>query len=432
MTGTPRGYVLGLLTAVYSVSTADQALISLLLEPIRNDLRLSDSQLGLLSGPAFGVVYAILGLPMARWSDRGNRIWIVSGALALWSATLMGSAVIVTFSQLVIMRMLTATAEAGCMPPSYSLVGDYFPGSAERARAMTVYMLGNPISMLLGFAVGAWLDEAYGWRGAFVGLAVPALAVAALIRLTVREPREAAKVQPLEDAALGIIPVLGGLWRLRTARHLTVALILLYTMGFGLAPWYGVFMIREHGAATEELGVWLGCLFGFGGMAGVALGGYVVNRWLKTDERSQLRLIAASVALLVPLNALFLLVPGKLAAFLALVPFMLMSVFFSGPTYALLQRLVRPEVRATTLALVMLLYNLIGIGAGPQLVGLLSDWLRSADSLRYAMLCMSMLPLASAIYFWRASQSVGTDLAIEGQRSEPSAPLHEITTNGAA
>jgi hypothetical protein len=187
------------------------------------------------------------------------------------------------------------------------------------------------------------------------------------------------------------------------------------TMGSGMSPWYAAFLMRSHGMAAQELGVWLGIIFGGGGVAGILLGGYVSARWLPDSEQGQMRLCALMNAALMPLFALFLLLPEKHQALLSLVPLVAVSIFFIGPTFALLQRLVAEEMRATTLAVVMLLSNLIGMGVGPQIVGLLSDLLAPAlgvDSLRYAMLTMSFVAFWTAHHFWAAGRTAGEDLAL--------------------
>src|SRR5688572_23768263 len=162
-----KRYALVMLTAVYMLNLVDRGLMMLLLQPIKDDLQLSDTQLGFLTGIAFGLFYAILGLPIARWADRGNRVTITSLAIGLWSLTVMACVLVGNFVQLVAARIAAAVGEAGCMPPTYSLLGDYFPGAAERTQAMSVYWMAAPLSALFTFIVGGWLNELYGWRITF-------------------------------------------------------------------------------------------------------------------------------------------------------------------------------------------------------------------------------------------------------------------------
>lgn len=417
-----RRYVLGTLTVVYTLNYLDRGLIILLLQPIKEDLRLSDTQLGFVTGIAFALFYATLGLPIARWADRGNRVTITSIAILLWGGTVMLCIFVTNFVQLVFARIAAAVGEAGCTPPTYSLVGDYFPGPEERPRAMAIYWLASPVALLISLTAGGWLNDRYGWRITFFVAGIPALLVAALVKMTIAEPRtQASPAQAPQRALPRMTDVLSSLWHQRSSRHLSIAYILLLTMALGVAPWYAAFMIRSHGMGTAELGIWLGLIFGFGGIAGIFLGGYVAGRWLAYDEPAQMRLSAVTIASLVPCFALFLLLPDKHHALLALIPLMIALGVFIGPTFALMQRLVPDEMRATTLAVVMLFANLIGMGVGPQVVGILSDLLLPVlgkDSLRYAMLAMSLVALWAGYHFWQVGRTVREDLVALAHRTQ--------------
>ena len=198
-------------------------------------------------------------------------------------------------------------------------------------------------------------------------------------------------------------------------RHIVFALVLVYILGLGTLPWYGAFMTRAHGMQTIELGVWFALIFGGGGMVGALMGGYAAAKWWANDERSQLRAVAVSIAVLIPCFAFFLLLRDKIQSLLALAVLMVIWNMYLGPVFALLQRLVPGEIRATTVALVMLAGNLIGMGIGPLLVGILSDGLRPMAgqySLRDALLCVSLLSAGAAYYFWHASKTVLQDLSV--------------------
>jgi predicted MFS family arabinose efflux permease len=301
------------------------------------------------------------------------------------------------------------------MPATYSLLGDYFPAASERTRAMTIYMLAGPLAPLVSFILGGWLNDHYGWRAAFFAVGIPGLLAAVLVKLTITDPRSrATAVRAAPSTAPRTTEVLSILWRQRSSRHLGLAVILLFTMGFGLSPWYAAFMIRSHAMNTSELGVWLGLIFGFGGLAGTSLGGYVAARFFANDERGQMRLSAVVLILLVPCLILFVLAHGKYQALIALTPLVVVANFTLGPTFALMQRLVVDEMRATTLALVMLLANLVGMGIGPQMVGVLSDLLAptfGGHSLRYAMMIVSLVTLWSSVHYWKVGRAVKDDLS---------------------
>jgi MFS family permease len=409
-----KRYALAGLTAVWMLNLVDRALMMLLLQPIKEDLKLSDTQLGLLTGIAFGLFYAVFGLPVARWADRGNRVTITSIAIGLWGVTVMSCLFVTNYVQLALARVAAAIGESGCKPPTYSLVGDYFPEVTERTRAMAIYMAGGPLAALVSFIVGGWLNELYGWRMTFFLMGIPGLALAVLVKLSIVEPRslKAERVETRKPPAMK--EILRILWRQRSCRHLCIALILLYTMGYGLGPWYAAFLMRSHGMGTAEVGLWLGLIISLGGMGGILAGSYFANRWFTGDERAQMRFAAATMVLLVPCFVAFLTLPDKHQALMAFVPLQLVLSAFTGPTYVLMQRLVVDDMRATMMAVIMLLTNLLGMGIGPQLVGVLSDLLMpmfAVDSLRYAMLLTSLIALWSAYHFGRVSQTVRADLS---------------------
>jgi MFS family permease len=184
-----RQYALGAVTAVYSLNLTDRGLMMLLLQSMKDDLHLSDTQLGFLTGIAFALFYATFGVPIARWADRSDRAAIASLAIALWGVTVMCCVIVTSYGQLVLARIAAAVGEAGCKPPTYSLVGDYFPRAAERTRAMGIYWLGNPFSSLISFGAGGWLNARYGWRFTFFVMGAMGLVLAAIVKLTVTDPR---------------------------------------------------------------------------------------------------------------------------------------------------------------------------------------------------------------------------------------------------
>ena len=216
-----RRYVLGALTAVFTLNYVDRALMGLLMQPIKADLHLSDTQLGFLTGMAFALLYATLGIPVARWADRGNRVTLTAIAIALWGGTVAVCLYVSNFFQLMGARVLAGAGEAGCMPPTYSLLGDYFPLAKERTRAMAIYWLANPLAGALGYILGGWLNELYGWRVTFLVMGIPGLLLGILVKLTVTEPRIQATGQLAPHRPVPrMIDVACILWRGRSSRQL--------------------------------------------------------------------------------------------------------------------------------------------------------------------------------------------------------------------
>jgi MFS family permease len=409
-----KRYVLSVLTSVFTLNWLDRGLIILLLQPIKLDLALSDTQLGFLTGIAFALFYATVGVPMARWADRGNRVTITSIAVGLWGVTMMSCVFVTSFLQLVVARIAAAIGEAGCMPPTYSLLGDYFPGAAERTRAMSVYWLASPLALLLSMVIGGWVNERHGWRLTFLCMGLPALIIAPLMKMTVAEPRARIGNVPGRARPAKLTVVLNTLWTLPAARHVSLGIVWFFTLTLGLAPWYAAFLTRSHDMETAYIGNWLGVIFGVAGIVGLLLGGYIGGRWFDGNERTQMRVTGVIVAALLPCFCAFLLIPSSNGTLCALAVLMLALNVSAGPTFALLQRLISEEMRATTLSVVMLVANLIGMGLGSQVVGLLSDRLKPVygnDSLRYAMLTISSVALVSAYHFWQASRTVEQELA---------------------
>lgn len=413
-TSTYRRYVAAVLTLVYTFSQVDQSLMGVALQPLQHDLKLSDAQIGLVTGIVFGLFYATLGIPVGRWADSGNRSTIAALAVALWGVSVASCTFVTAFAQLMMVRVAAAIAASACIPPTYSLLGDYFPRTTERMRAMSLYSMANPLSGVVAYMVGGWLTGHFGWRAAFLVMGVPGLVLAVLLKLTVSEVRVIAHQEEASVAFnSGVIEALRLLWRRPSSRHLGIGIILVYTMGWGLNPWYAAFMIRSHGMGTVEVGMWLGVIFGLCGVGGIMLGGYVSSRWFSHSERAQMRLTAIMLAANVPLLCLFLLLPGAHAALAAFGLSLIVSTFFYGPAFTLMQRLSHPQMRATQWALIMLLANLIGMGVGTEAVGAVSDFLRPVagqDSLRYGMLAVSLVGIWPSYHFWRVGRTVKVDL----------------------
>lgn len=189
------------------------------------DLDLTDTQLGFLTGIAFALFYSVMGIPMARWADRGNRVTVITMTTALWSAAVALCGAAGSFVQLLLIRIGVAVGEAGCVPPAHSLIADTFTRT-ERPRAVARYMLGMPLSFVIGYFPAGWLNELYGWRITFMLLGVPGIALAVLARCTLREPRQRNSVAQIDaDTAAQpkLAEVLATLWANITFRHLLLS-----------------------------------------------------------------------------------------------------------------------------------------------------------------------------------------------------------------
>lgn len=409
---TYKHYLLIVLMLIFALNSVDRVALALLLQDIKVDLHLSDTQLGLLSGIAFALFYSVMGIPIARWSDRGNRVAILAITTALWSAAMVSSALAATFAQLLLIRVAVAVGEAGCIPPAHSLIPDYF-NRAERPRAVALFFSGGSLGIVIGYWAAGWLNEVHGWRMTFALVGLPGLALSAWVWLTLKEPRSDAPGQRIAPAAFGMNEVCVALWTNGTFRRLLVGFSVIAFFGNGILQWQAVFFIRSYGLTTGELGTWLAVISGLGGVAGAYIGGTWASRYASHNERLQLTVIAAVYYALAVVYAAIFVVPGKYFAF----GFFALAVVGTnaaiGPLFATMQTVVPERMRAMSIAVIYFFANLIGLGLGPLVAGALSDALRPAlgeESLRYALLALCPGYLWAGWYLWRASRVVMVDL----------------------
>jgi MFS transporter, Spinster family, sphingosine-1-phosphate transporter len=412
-----RRYLLALLTVVYAFNFLDRNVLAMVMQAIKLDLDLSDTQLGFMSGIAFALFYATLGIPIARWADRGNRIAIISFTTALWSAMVIFCGMANSFVQMLIARVGVAIGEAGCVPPAQSLIGDYY-SRQERPRAMSIYMIGMPLSVVLGFAVAGWINEWYGWRVTFFAVGLPGILLTLVVMLSLHEPRNRGKTT-IAAPSVGKTQestwlVFSTLWRQPSYRHLLLGYTVVNLFSYGIAQWTPAFLIRTHHIETGELGSWYALIWGVGGAAGTYLGGYWASRHAVSNERLQLRVMAAVLLGFVPLYLGIYLTSSLYTAFALMMLSALIYCSMNGPLFAMLQELVAPRMRATSVAIVLFFSNLIGLGLGPMAVGVMSDVLAplyGEDSLKVSLLMWTPGYLWAAYHLLRAGKSVQADIA---------------------
>lgn len=410
-----RNYALVLLTVVYAFNFIDRQLLAILQESVKADLGLTDGQLGLLAGFAFAVFYVSAGIPIARWADHSNRRNIVAGSVFLWSLMTAISGFTQTYLQLLLARVGVGVGEAGGSPPSHSIISDIFPPE-KRASAMGFYSTGVNIGILFGFLLGGWLNEFFGWRVAFMVVGAPGILLAILVRLTLAEPiRGLTENKSADEKVPALSHVLAVLWGRRSFRHMAFAAALNAFCGYGAASWTASFMIRSHHMSTGELGTWLALISGLGGAIGVACGGIVADKLAPRDKRWYVWVPSIAGLVSVPFIALVYLSDSAYNALaLSIVPGVLHNVYL-GSTIATTHGLVGLRMRALSSAILFLILNLIGMGLGPLLIGLFSDYLEptfGAHSLRQAMLYLLPIVMAwSSVHFLLAARTLRADLA---------------------
>ncbi len=409
-----RRYVLGVLVVVYTFNFIDRQILSILLEPIKLELELSDSQLGLLTGFAFALFYATLGIPIARYADRGNRRNLIALSLTIWSGFTALSGVAQNFWYLLVARIGVGVGEAGCSPPSHAMIADYYPVE-RRATALGIYSLGIPVGILFGFLAGGWINEFFGWRWAFFVVGVPGLLLAILVRTTVREPvRGMAEGRTASDDLPGVVETFRYLLTKPSFRHLAFGGALTAFVGYSYVSWIPSFLIRSHGMGTGEVGTWLGLILGIPGGIGIALGGYLADRFGGRDTRWYLWIVTVALAAGVPFAALVFITDSAMWALLLLNVPVLLGNFYQATSFSQTQGLAGLRMRAVAAAVLLFIINIIGLGAGPQTVGILSDLLSAEygrESLRYALLIATFVNLWAAVHYYIAGKHLAKDLA---------------------
>jgi predicted MFS family arabinose efflux permease len=413
---TYRRYVLFMMILVATLNFVDRQLMSILLEPIKAEFNLSDTQLGFLTGFAFAIFYAIMGFPLAKIADTGNRRTLISSVIVLWSAMTALCGAATGFVTLLLARIGVGVGESGSAPAIQSMIADYYPPQ-KRASAISVQTIGVYAGILLGFLFGGWINEAFGWRTAFVVIGLPGVLFAAIFWLTVKEPVRG-QIENLVDT--GKTPSIGEtlayLWRSPSCRLIPFAAGFYAFAAQGGMAWSPSFFIRTHGMTTGEIGTWLALSAGLAGGLGCYLGGLLTERVVnKTgDERWYFWLPGGFLLASVPVQFIIFLSPTPLPALIASAAAWFLSNTWLGPVQATLQGLAGLRMRAMALAVLLFVNNLIGLGLGPQAVGILSDALRPQlgdDSLRYALLgALCVASLVSALIFIAATRTLREDL----------------------
>ncbi|MFN0178485.1 MAG: spinster family MFS transporter [Gemmatimonadales bacterium] len=400
-------YALGLLVIVYTFNFIDRQILVILQESIKQEMGLSDGQLGLLSGFTFAIFYVTLGLPIARIADRGNRRNVISWSIGFWSAMTAIAGFVQSFPQLVAARIGVGIGEAGGSPPAHALISDYFPPK-ERGRALSIYSMGVYLGVLFGYVAGGWLNQLFGWRVAFVVVGVPGLAIAVLLRLTIREPvRGQWDATAARREAPPLRTAVTTLWSLRSFRYLALAAGLSAFVTYGTGNFAPSFLARTFQLTPGQIGTALGLIGGLCGMAGTYLGGFLGDRLGARDIRWYLWIPALLTILALPIRVASYAVPDPALALALKGVSELMALTFLGPVIAMSHALVAPGMRAFTSSVLFFVLNLVGLGLGPVFTGFLSDALLprfGADGLRWAMAVTTLAWLpASALYLLAAS-----------------------------
>ncbi len=409
-----RYYALVLLTIVYTFNFIDRQLLAILQESVKAELLLSDAQLGLLTGFAFAVFYVTAGIPIARWADKSNRRNIVALAIGTWSFMTAISGAAQNYLQLLAARVGVGVGEAGGSPPAHSIISDIFPPE-RRAGALSFYSMGVNIGVLFGFLFGGLLNDAFGWRVAFVVVGLPGIIIALLVRFTLAEPiRGLADARTVNEEAEPLSQVLGLLWNRVSFRFMALGAAMNAFAVYSMNSWTASYFIRSYDMTSGEIGVWLALILGLGGAIGLLLGGLLAERLAQRDIRWYMWIPTIGAFIAVPFAAgTYAASDHVTALWLFVIPGFLATVYL-GNTLAMVHGLVGLRMRALASAILFFVLNIIGLGGGPWLVGIISDYLNptmGVESLRYAMLYV--IPIATALSglcFYGASRTLKADL----------------------
>jgi predicted MFS family arabinose efflux permease len=394
----PAAFVaVGLLTLTTFMSYTDRMLLPALLQPIKREFALSDTQLGLLGGFAFAIVYAVVGIPIARLADRRSRRTILACTLIVWSLMTATCGLARSFGQLALARIGVGVGEAGCVPTSLSLLSDYFPPQ-RRGTAVAFFGLGNTLGITAGLSLGGWLGELVGWRSAFVIVGLPGLLLAGCIMLFMKEPPRTGSYSPVRNSRQVVRMLLAN----RAYCWLVAGGVAQTFLTYGVVQWLPSFFMRAHAVGLRSAGVTTGLVIGGGMAIGTLTGGFWGDRLTRGGlERPQF-LCAGAMIFVTCFYAAALWVPStSLASALVFVGAIFGAIPLS-PTLTALLNVCEPGVRATATAANILTISLLSVGLAPAVIGSLSDlWQQTAghDSLRYALTAILVVgPLGAVIY----------------------------------
>jgi MFS family permease len=407
-------YALGVLVAVYVFNMVDRNILNVLLEHIKAELGASDLQLGLLVGPAFAIFYAVAGLPIARLADRHSRRMVISLGLAVWSLMTAVSALVRSYPQLLLARIGVGVGEASCSPAAHSLISDYFPPE-RRGTAFAIYAIGAPLGAVLGFLIGGWVTELFSWRGALMVVGLPGVVFAGFVWLTLREPvRGIHEKQTVASVSMG--DALRFMARLPALRHVLLGASVHAFASVGVGSWHAPFLMRVHEMGAGEAGSWM-ALLAVGSAIGTYVGGKLSDRLGRRDVRWNLWATGAATLAAVPFYLGFYFWPSRGGALAMAIPAGMLAAYFTAPTIAMTQALVRPNMRALASAVMLFLANMIGTGLGPLVVGAVSDALtpeHGRHAIRYALLIVVATNLWASIHFFLGARTLRRDLTASG------------------
>jgi predicted MFS family arabinose efflux permease len=393
--GYKRLVVLLLMTA-YTFNAMDRSIISIISQPMKLDLKLTDTQVGLLGGSAFAVLYAFGGIPLARLAERVSRVNILTASLIIWSSLSALCGVAGGFAQLLLIRVGVGVAEAGCSPPAHSLISDYFEPS-RRTSALSIYTVGISLGYILAAVAGGYVAQHWGWRAACAMVGLPGVAIAVAIKVFIREPPRGGS-EPTSDIrvppSLPPFSLRGELRELRAvAKSLlfdapVLHMVLGVTIGgfaaYGFYAFLPAYFRRTFGLDYTTIGIIAGLAGGVAVAGGIVTGGFLADALAKRDARWYALVPASGGIVALPLYVLAILqADWSVATYL-----LALAGFFQyaslGPTFGVVQNVAGRRRRATATALLYICLNVFALGGGPLFTGWVIDRFAQTDFERAA------------------------------------------------
>jgi MFS family permease len=409
-------FIVAVLAVVYTLNFLDRQLLSILAEPIRKDLNLTDTQLGMLTGLAFAAFYTTFGIPLAWLADRSHRVRIIAAACAIWSLFSAACGLAGNFTALAIARMGVGIGEAGGSPPSYSLISDYFPPN-RRGVGLALYSLGVPLGTMLGSFLGAGIAVVYGWRVAFFAVGTPGIVVALLMLILIREPKRGRfdAMDAGSTAHAPSLPLLAAIRAFFGNRTLVLTAIssgLSAFVGYALLNWGPAFLIRNKHMSLGEIKIYYSLMSGIAGVIGTFGSGWLVDQLARRNRAFYALVPMISFIISLPFFLAFVWAPTwQLSLAFLCVPALLNNMYLA-PALAVVQNAVSPGQRTTAGALLLFILNLVGLGGGPVLIGKLSDHFKAqygVESLRIALYWLAPFFVLTIIAHFVASRSIRWD-----------------------
>lgn len=389
-----------LLFCLMTVAQLDRQILSLQLDQIGQEFALSDTQLGMLSGVAFAVVFVLCGFPVARLAATGSRRRLIAGAAMVWSLFTVLTAGAQGFGHLLLARIGVAVGESGSVAPAHSVISDTY-GEEQRTSAMAIFAAGANVGVMLAFLIGGIIGQLYGWRAAFVCAGLPGLVLAGVFwRYGPAESSErpVATTAVLIRETWAVLRCHRGLW------HALWGMALTGIVTFGALSWTPTFLLRSHDMTLAQVGIFLAGTAGIIGGAGTVLSGRLADRLGRSHPARRLSVVLWAILGAKPLIAIFLMTPERTVALAAMMGSASVAAAFWGPTFAYAHAQVPPHLRPMTTAIFLFLFNLVGLGLGPTLVGALSDGLAAQGvgrPLASALLAMHLFGLWGAWHYWQ-------------------------------